>query len=317
MRRRHDDGAKSENLRRLILLCCVPALVIALVVYAAYFLGDCLPLIVTPWAGGEFLSYCGAFAAAAIAIFGVYLSLDANRRDLEGQTRVEAAPFFSIVFLEQVNKRDCFSEMLVSVSMRSKYEGDENAACEDDASQARDNEHEEIEHRAVYAILGDDISYQKNLTEDQVEHVQSRNLKQEVAKGSIAIVVNPVIYIPIRLMNVGKGTAVSTRVGINPVESDWAGVEYWTVEPGDFVYLGICIDTDIEAVFGEYELRAVYYDCLGCQHIQKFDLNVVRNGEDECPAVQMAYYGQRRLLSDEERERMLKSEEDSSKAVFS
>ena len=316
MRRQHDDGAKSENLRRLILLCCVPGLVIALVVYAAYFLGDYFPLIVAPWTAGEFLSYCGAFAAAAIAIFGVYLSLDANRRDLERQTRDEAAPFFSIVFLEQVNKRDCFREMFTAAIEHTKAEEDEIETCTDDGSKACEKEYMEIERRGVYAIMGDDVSYQSSLSEEQTERVKSRSLKQTFAKGSAAIVVNPVIYIPICLMNAGKGTAVSARIGINPVGSDWAGVNYWTVEPSDFVYVGIYVDTEKEGAYGKYELRVVYYDALGCQYIQKFELNVLRECEDERPAVQMGYYGQRTLLSDEERERMLKSQEGSPGTVF-
>lgn len=301
---------------RWLLFCCGLAVAPPLVVHWLYTLGHSNPLIVTALSAGDMLAYCGVFGGAVISILGVYWSLKASRQDLERQTRDEAAPFFSVVFLEQMNKRDPVAEMFIAASQGGLPKGADDAAGEVDASRARAKDYEEIERRSIYAIMDGEIVYRTGLTEAQQEYAHSRNLKQKVATGATAIVPNPIIYIPIRLMNAGKGAAVSARIGINPAGSEWAGAMYWTVKPGDFVYLGIYVDTAKEAVFGGYELGVVYCDCLGCQYIQKFDLNVVREGQDDHPAVQMAYYGQRSLLSDEERERMLKFEKVYSRAVF-
>lgn len=312
LRKRISELSASGSIR-WFLFCCGLAVVPPLVVHWLYALGFSDPLIVSPWSAGDMLAYCGAFGGAVIAMLGVYWSLKASGQDLERQTRDEAAPFFSVVFLEQMNKRDPVAEMFVAAS-RGRLP--KEAVNVDDASQTRTKDYEETERRSIYAIMDGDIVYRTGLTGAQQEYACSRNLKQKVAAGTTAIVPNPIIYIPIRLMNVGKGAAVGARIGVYPAGSEWAGVMYWTVGPGDYVYLGVYVDTAKEAVLGEYELGIVYYDCLGCQYIQKFDLNVVREGEDNHPAVQMAYYGQRSLLSDEERERMLKNEEVSSRAVF-
>ena len=160
-------------------------------------------------------------------------------------------------------------------------------------------------------FLDGGISYQTRLSAKQEKLARSRNLEAKMAGGMFASVPNPVIYSPIYLKNVGKGAAVSVRVGVNPKGSDWAGVQYWTLMPGDYFYLGLYVDTDKQAVFGEYELRVVYFDCLGCQYIQRFELKVVSNdGGAGVPSVQMAYYGPRELLSDEERGRYLENLED-------
>ncbi len=159
-------------------------------------------------------------------------------------------------------------------------------------------------------LLDEEIAYKMGLTEDQIEHVRSYDIKEATAPGSFGFVANPVIYIPIYLKNVGKGPAVAVRVGVNPKDSDWSGVKYWTLMPGEYFYVGIYIDTEKEVVFGEYELSIVYFDCLGCQYIQRFALNVARRGGDGKHSAQMAFYGQRGLLGDEERERYLSNLKD-------
>ena len=289
--------------------------------------------IVTPWTAGEMLSYCGAIGAAVIAIFGVYWSIRDGSRSRERQQRDEVAPFFSAVFLMQENKRDAFSEMFRATRRRCSnrdeaegaFEGLDNHGAEvqvgkgfagcDGAERMEGNlecisgstEYRETDSRKVYVILGDTISYAKELSEEQLRYVRSSSLNERMASGVTAIVPNRVIYRPINLMNAGKGAAISVRVGVNPKDSDWSGVKYWTLMPEEHFYLGIYVDTEKKAAYGEYELRLVYFDCLGCQYMQRFELNVVREDNGSVPAVQMGLYGPRELLSDRERERYLKN----------
>ncbi len=168
-------------------------------------------------------------------------------------------------------------------------------------------EYEEADVREVYIVLDGEISYKRELSDDQQKHVQSSDLVVQGAPGTYSFGPNPVIYIPVNLINVGRGVAISARVGINPKHDDWEGVYYLTVKPGDSFYVGIYIDTSDEKVCGEYELRLVFFDHLGCLYMQRFELNVLRESAGDVVNVQMAYYGPRELLSDEERERYLDS----------
>lgn len=311
MRKQCGDAGKGRKLLWYILLCCVLSAAFPLLIYVIYSTGDCCPLIFTTWTPGELLSYCGTLFAATIAILGVYWSLRSSRQDQERQIRDEAAPFFSAVFLTQINKHDPFTEMFFRASGDCVDRDGVDGTEDDCGANLGNGRYKEVDDRKIYVFLDGGISYQTRLSEKQEKLARSRNLEAKMAGGVFASVPNPVIYNPIYLKNVGKGAAVSVRVGVNPKGSDWAGVQYWTLMPGDYFYLGLYVDTDKQAVFGEYELRVVYFDCLGCQYIQRFELKVVSNdGGAGVPSVQMAYYGPRELLSDEERGRYLENLED-------
>lgn len=297
---------RNATLLKWLLFCILGAAIPPIVIQVLYPVDQGKPLLVTPWSAGEMLSYCGTFGAAVIAILSVYWSLRADRQAQERLIREEAAPFFAVIFLEQINKKWSLAEALSNASgvqnAQENIRGDATTPCR--------VEYDEVDARELYVLLDEEVSYKTKLTEEQLERVRSLDLKVATAPGAYAFVVNPVIYIPLYLKNVGKGPAIAVRIGINSKNSSWSGVKYWTLMPDDYFYLGIYADTARKTAFGEYELRLVYFDHLGYQYIQRFELNVTRQNEEEKPSIQMAFYGPRELLSDEERERYLSNLKD-------
>lgn len=253
------------------------------------------PIIITPWTAGEALVYTGTISAAAIAVAGVFYTIKMNTKAQEQQLREAAAPYFGVVFLEQKNKRTPLLEL--------PQEGTK------DHSQSKNLEYKEVDDRRAYAFLGDQITYQNGLTKEQQKAVSSALITEEMASGVVTHSVNPVIFIPLHLKNIGGGSATGVRVGINKPEEDWAGVCCWTIEKGEHCYLGIYIDTSIESVLGKYELRLVYSDCLGYQYMQKYAIDVVmqKQGSALRPAVRMEFVGSRELISCSERGKYLAS----------
>lgn len=312
---RSDGDNENGDFSRWALLSCAVVVFIPLVIHLLYALGDSCPLIISHWSAGDLLTYCGTLLAAAIAILGVYWSLRNNRReqekqrlaskrDQERQIRDEAAPFFSAVFLTQRNKQSAFAEML-----QGKLPGEAGENCGADKLTGCDDpyagKYEEVDEREIYVILDGEISYKRVLSDDHVKHVRSQDLSIQSGPGAYSFGPNPVVYIPVNLINVGRGVAISMRIGVNPKYSEWSGVNYWTIEPGDCCYVGIYVDTSDEKVCGEYELRLVFFDYLGCSYMQRFELDIVRHDKGGGIDAQMAYYGPRELLSDKERERYL------------
>lgn len=289
-----------------LLLCILAIIVPPVVIMILYSVDRNKPFLVTPWSAGEMLSYCGVFGAAVIAIFGVYWSLRTDRQAQERLIREESAPFFAAIFLEQKNKRSSFGEELRNANRAQNTQEGEHG----DAATPCRKEYDEVDARELYVLLDEEVSYKTKLNREQLEHIQSFDLKESIAPGIHTFVSNPIIYIPLYLKNVGKGPAVAVRVGVNPKGSDWSGVKYWTLMPSDYFYLGIYADTAKDAALGEYELRLVYFDQLDYQYIQRFELNVARQIEKQGPSIQMAFYGQRELLSDEERKRYLSNIKD-------
>jgi len=285
----------------LLAICFLAALIVPVVLDGLFDVGEETPIFVVPWSAGDALGYCGAILAAIIAIVGVFFTLKTGEKERETQIRDSVAPYFSAIFLDQENKRNPFFDFLI----RGKA-GDEQR--KDNESPEEQDEYREIENHTVYAILGDPIAYRRKLAKDQTEKVQSTLVEEEIARGVRASVVNPVIYIPLKMRNTGQGTASAVRVGVNRREDSWSGVCSWTIGPGDDFYIGIYADTDKVGVVGAYEVRIVFYDCLGYQYLQTFELNVSK--ENDTPQAGMAYVGSRKVISDYERQTYLDSVDD-------
>ena len=154
------------------------------------------------------LGYCGAVDAAVVALLGLFFSIQDGWEQQRAQLRESTAPYFSMVILKAMNKKNPFSPY-------ASAEGDETKAVCDDYLPSG---YCEVDVREVYAIVGDDIVYRSRLSDKQRERVESTLLTEEIAEGTFAIVSNPVISIPLRFRNVGQGCANGVRVGVNRKE---------------------------------------------------------------------------------------------------
>lgn len=148
----------SRDTRRFLLTCCVLAILPALVIFLVYSYGDTHSLLITPWTAGDALSYGGTFAAAIIAMLGVYWSLRENRRCLERQTRDETAPYFAVVLLEQVDRRGEWDEMKAAMKRGRVARDVDCGSCKSASSASGEEDYREVEHREIYVTVGSDIA---------------------------------------------------------------------------------------------------------------------------------------------------------------
>lgn len=283
----------------LIIVSVIVAVLVPLAMGELFTIGKYNSIIVVPWTASDALSYCGAILAAIIAIAGVFFTVITGEKERENQIRDSVAPYFSVIFLDQENKRSPFFSHIVDTE-KEKSRAQQNP---DGVSEYR-----EVESRIVYAIIGNSITYQRKLNKKQTDTVQSSVVEEEIAEGVRAVVVNPVVFIPLKMRNTGQGTANAVRVGVNHRDDEWSGVCSWTLSPNEDFYLGIYGDTDEPNALGAYEIRIVFYDCLGYQYLQSFELNISKNGG--VPQASIAYVGSRKVIDDVERKGYLNSIED-------
>lgn len=250
----------------LIAICIAVIVIPPLIVFLLYSIGKSCPVVVVPWTAGETLGYCGAVDAAVVALLGLFLSIRDGWEQQRAQLRESVAPYFLMVILKAMNKKNPFSPSVSAKGSETK------ACCGDDLPSG----YCEVDVCEVYAIVGDDIVYRSRLTDNQRERVESTLLTEEIAEGAFAIVSNPVISIPLRFRNVGQGCANGVRVGVNRKEDEWKGVCSWSLDHGEDFYLLIYIDTD-HNVLGDYEVRIVFNDCLGYRYMEAFSLIVERD----------------------------------------
>lgn len=299
---------RAKRIVRCVLLCLLAALVPPLFVGITFHIGEVSPVIVVPWSAGDALAYCGGIATAVIAIIGVVYSLQDNRESDEQQIREGSAPFFSAVILTQHNQKTLFSELLAN-HLRESEETDNIT----EAGQLPS--YSESEDRRLYAIMGNKTTYRNRLTDEQREHVESKFLIEHAPDSATYEVVNPVIYVPLRLKNIGPGSASCVRVGVIRPDEEWRGACSWTIEHGDDFYLGIYVDTSRAEVFGKYLISIVFDDCLGYKYREDFGLTVseptlIRPTDRVArPQVGFSYTGTRTLIDKSQREKYLASAE--------
>lgn len=261
----------------LVIICLIAAFLPPLVIDALFGMGDEYPLIIVHWTAADVLSYFGTISSAVIAIAGVIFSVRAAGRAQESQLRDSVAPYFSAIYLDQQNKHDAFLELFTK--SESDDDNDKPSAGECNGAGEEQPAYQEVETRAIYALLADKVPYKRKLSDDERKHVESDHFIEEIAKGARAVVSNSVIYMPIMMRSVGKGSAVGVRIGVDRTEDAWTGVSSLTLGVDESFYLGVYIDTDEPAVFGDYEIRIAFSDCLGYQYQQTFELHIVREAD--------------------------------------
>lgn len=301
----------NQTRRKLILACVIAVAAPFIFVGITFCVGERWPIIIVPWSAGDALTCSGALSAACVAIYGVYCTLWDNRiaraeqvrQDRiaqEDQLREAAAPYFSAVFLEQEAKRTLVDEMLDA--LKSKVIPEEPIASSD---------YREVERCKLFVIMGDEIRYSRRLDESQSNRVKSTLGSESGEKGVTFLLCNPVIFIPLKMLNTGPGAASSVRVGVNRDNGEdnhlFASCSF-VLDHGEGFYLGIYVDTSRKKVSGNYIIEILYSDTLGYQYKQSFKLNVIDSMESKGhPRVDVAYVGSRELLSKCERQSYLET----------
>lgn len=248
-------------------------------------------VIRTPWSAGEMLGYCGTMGAAFIALLGIVYGIVDAWDQQRTQSRMSAAPYFSMIMLTQKNRKGWLSDL-------PQCEGDpEESASSDAGSNSESKEYYEAEERDTYVLIGNTIEYKDGLTSEQRKRVTHSYLSESIEGLSLATP-NPTIYVPLRFKNVGPGCANNVKVGVNRKGAVWRGVRSLTLDHGESFYLGIFIDTQTDSAIGEYELGIAFYDCLGFRYMQSFELKIKKE-EYGLHVAELECLGRKTMIDDQ------------------
>lgn len=81
-----------------VIMIVLSAVVGPLLIHIAYKItGPCW--LVAEWSAGDMLQYYGMIVTAVIAIGGLYLTFQDNRRGIKEQSRLDKLPYFSLTTL--------------------------------------------------------------------------------------------------------------------------------------------------------------------------------------------------------------------------
>ena len=239
-------------------------LFIALVICVPFFINvffkirDPFEIFVAEWSPGDALSFYAAITSAILAIFGISLTIQSSRKELQENIRNSMLPFIIIDFLETKTKqRDLFS----------------NEVTEELSDPETANYIESPLKEIVFVIAQEKVIPNHYLSGHQrtiIENGGKRNV--QIGKGLTITVHDMYVYVPLILENVGSGAAVSMRIGLNRVDSDSVRkyVKPIPLKVGDAIRVAIYSEDlkDDSTELGNYELEIFYYDIYGNRYRQ-------------------------------------------------
>lgn len=237
----------------VIFCIAIPLLINVLFKVAAPF-----DVFVAKWSAGDALSFYAAIISAILAIYGISLTIQSSRTEMNENIRNNVLPFIILEFLETKTKqRDLFScditEELPDPEITDYIESPLT--------------------EMVFVIKASEVIPKRFLSGHQrtvIENGGYRNVP--ISEGATVTVQDMYVYVPLHLENVGNGAAVSMRIGLNRVRTDCVRkyIKPIPLKVGKSVKVAIYSDDlKLESPeLGDYELEIIYYDIYGNRYRQ-------------------------------------------------
>lgn len=221
---------------------------------------------------GDVMALLGALVSAVMTIISVYITVQSSDEQRRQDRHDEAYPYFA---MEEV----WHNRYPALLSPASRMDGIDSA------------NHDEIEANGDYLIIASAAgSFQHRLTQTQREAADYRDKDITPEGGLLAYTRNPVLFVVLRLTNVGLGPAINSHCSLRRDEVADEPVERGrirTVGKKSSFLLGIYVDTSDKHNYGDYDLVIRYEDIWQRVYLQSFVIQV--HDEDGRPSVRYEY----------------------------
>lgn len=218
------------------------------------------------WDASAALSYYGAIIAAFLAIYGIFITVQYSQKNYREDVRNRSLPFIVV-------------DMLRSRSIRSIFSTMETIAKED-MHERKTEGYFEYKITDFYCILKNgEIEYATGLTHAQqslrdnrgIEWVASENKNENEMKRHFCV------CIPLEIENVGNGTAIRMRIGLNhkdTLSKDRQYMQPQSMKPGVIFKFHIFSEdcSQNSKNLGNYVLSFCYEDIYLNHYEQNFDV---------------------------------------------
>lgn len=284
---------------RNLLIAIVAAIVIGPIVIHVLYKSSGPQWLVAEWSAGDLLQYYGMLVTAAIAIYGIYLTFQDNRRGIKEQSRLDKLPYFSLTTLNYKVRNPLFG-VTTEKHIDSKAE---NGLKSDKKKDEFFYKEEKIKY-AFLIIEKGKSSIRKELDSKNRNLVINGGISEQVMDhGLVSVVSNPMTYVPIILQNVGNGAALDFRVGFNKLVNGKLEAPLYlsstSINVDEDFYLGLFSNHDKDENVGEYLLEIVYRDMFDNQYKQ--DTKIIVSSDDGI-SVSMEVSFRQRMVNNEDGE---------------
>lgn len=242
-----------------------------IVINSLFKLHKSLAFFVAEWDASAMLSYYGTIIAAVIAIYGIFITIQYSQKSYKDDVRDRSMPFIVIDML----KTSSYRNLMKSNNIETTTEPIEG--------------YREYKLTDYYCILDKGkIQYKTCLTKSQQELLNKGVMNWVPRENGGTMQVTNEICIPFEIENIGNGTAIRMRYGINRKETRDADRKYLPVislKQSTPMMLHIfsedCSKNSLN--LGQYVLLFYYEDIYSNRYEQHFDISIEYDEEKNCP----------------------------------
>lgn len=248
-------------LTALVLLVVIVG--VPLLINQAYKSGTII--YITKWEASDVLAYYGAVLASAGAAIGVYISIRAANKNYQDDVRTRTLPFIAVTPFE---RKTAINTMAL---LKKKTEKTQYPNVSSDIPLVQ---YEEYKLNQIYFIItAHGIDVKNKLNKEQKDILENAGRVMRLSPAGVETLRHIEFHsIPMEIENVGNGTAVNFRVGLNLADdkTDHRFVRPMMLKQGQTLYIHIFSAEKYETVRGNYLLEFHYEDIYRNKYVQQF-----------------------------------------------
>lgn len=240
--------------------------------------------IVAEWDASAALAYYGTIVAAVIAVFGVFWTIKYSQQNYREDVRNRTLPFVTL-------------NMLKTKSRYQLFETREKTANIDNSEG-----YQEYKLQDYYCILEkNEILYKTGLTDEQKKLLDNGGTKWVTRDNGASLIVVDNICVPLEIENVGNGTAIRLRYGLNRKgipEYEKRYLPIISLRTDEPILLHIFSEdcSSQSENLGEYVLSFYYQDIYSNRYRQEFPITVEYDDDRHAPVVSVDMNGTQDFL---------------------
>lgn len=265
------DWLKKQG-KVLIKSFIVFVVLIPLIINKLFKINSPIEILRAEWDASAALSFYGTLLAAAVAVYGVYLTIQYSQSNYKEDVRNRVLPFIVIDMLKTKSHSNLFFPLASSGNDEEQIEG-----------------YTEYKLQDYYCILeSGKIIYKTGLSKEQKQLLDNGGFKWVTDETGNHCVVADDVCVPIEIENVGNGTAIQFRYGLNRKEISENNRRFLPVislKVGNPILFHIFSEDcgkDSKNI-GEYILSFYYEDIYANRYMQEFDVMIEYNEEKRAP----------------------------------
>jgi hypothetical protein len=238
----------------------------------------------------NYFSYYGGVIGGILAIIGVFLTVQYSQKQYREDQRNSVIPYFAVNVLHikfkspdvkviQQNGTDHCHLQLVNPAPVEPF-----------------GYYEYKLTKYTFIIVNGEIKIKNNLSKSQRGWAESGGIvKQQCNSGVYAYVFTDDVYLPVDFENVGNGSAINFRIGLNKRDMPLDKRQYAatiSVSKGEHICVHIYAEDcgQDSKNLGEYDLTIAYQDIYGNKYSQTTEVNLVYSDEMKTVMVETDMY---------------------------